>query len=147
VLVSVGAMRDVLVRGLIAWPISALIIAAASLFGLIPAMLSFFIIVPFQAYTSIYFVRRHVPIEWIDLVHASWKSAIIAVCSAAGPLLIVALRGFQFDLSVPEAVVAGMAAGIGWLAGVWMTEHPVLGELHIAGNALRRYWHGSAQQA
>ena len=38
VLVSVGAMRDVLVRGLIAWPISALIIATASMFGLIPPL-------------------------------------------------------------------------------------------------------------
>ena len=59
----------------------------------------------------------------------------------------MAHRGFHFDLSVPEAVVAGMAAGIGWLAGVWLTEHPVLGELHIAGNALRRYWYRSPQQA
>jgi O-antigen/teichoic acid export membrane protein len=147
VLVSVGAMRDVLVRGLIAWPVSALIVASASLFGLIPAMLSFFLIIPFQAYLSIYFVRRHVPIAWMDLVHATWKSAIIAGCSAAGPLLIVALAGFRFDLSVPEGILAGTVAGIGWLAGVWLTDHPVLGELHLAGNALRRYWHGSAQQA
>jgi len=147
VLVSVGAMRDVVLRGLIAWPISALIIACASLFGLIPAMLSFFLIVPFQAFIAIYFVRRHVPIAWMDLVHATWRSAIIAACSGAGPLLIVALRGFHFDLSTPEGILAGVAAGIGWLAGIWLTDHAALGELHLAGNALKRYWYGSAQQA
>ncbi len=147
VLVSVGAMRDVFLRGLIAWPISALIIACASVFGLIPAMLSFFVIVPFQAFTAIYFVRRHVPIAWMDLVRVTWKSAIIALCSAVGPLLIVALTGFRFDLSILLSLLAASTAALGWLVGIWLTNHPVLYELRVAGDALRRYWYGRVQEA
>jgi O-antigen/teichoic acid export membrane protein len=49
-LVAIGAMRDVLVRSLIVWPLSALIIAAASLFGLKATALAWLVTMPLQAY-------------------------------------------------------------------------------------------------
>jgi O-antigen/teichoic acid export membrane protein len=63
VLVSVGAIRDLLLRGLIAWPISALLIASAGLWGLNAVAHSFLVIIPLQALISLHFVRRHVPVS------------------------------------------------------------------------------------
>jgi hypothetical protein len=100
--------------------------------------LSFFIILPFQAFVSICFVRRHVPVEWLDLVRATWKSAVIAAASAAGPLAVVASAGFRFDLSLPLGFLAGTLAALGWLAGVWFTRHPVLIEVDLLRRALQR---------
>jgi O-antigen/teichoic acid export membrane protein len=138
VLVSKGAMKDLLVRGLIAWPASALIIAAASLFGLLAVAGSFLLIIPFQAYVSLYFVRKHVAISWYELFEACWRSAIVAALSAAGALIVWAAVGFRFDMTVVQGVVAGGVAGAAWLAGVWIVRHPVKDELQIAGNALLR---------
>jgi O-antigen/teichoic acid export membrane protein len=140
VLVSLGAMKDLLLRALIAWPLSALIIAGASAFGLTAAALSFFVIVPFQAYVSLYFVRRHVPITWRELANVCWRSAVITLCSAAGPLGVVASLGFRFDISATAALLAGALAAAGWLAGVWLTQHPLLHEIRLAGRIARDRW-------
>jgi O-antigen/teichoic acid export membrane protein len=137
VLVSLGKMRDLLLRALIAWPLSALAIAGASQFGLTAAALSFFAIVPFQAYVSVYFVRRHVPVPWRDLADACGRSAVVTLCSAAGPLSVVAALGFRFDMPVPAALLAGILAALGWLAGVWLTQHPFVHELRLAGRIVR----------
>jgi O-antigen/teichoic acid export membrane protein len=137
VLVSLGKMRDLLLRALIAWPLSALIVAGASRFGLTAAVLSFFVVVPFQAYVSVYFVRRHVPVPWRELADACGRSAVVALCSAAGPLTVVAALGFRLDLPVPVALLAGVLAAGGWLAGVWLTQHPLMHELRLAGRFVR----------
>lgn len=144
VLVSLGAMRDLLRRALIAWPLSALVIAGASTFGLMAAALSFFVIVPFQAYVSLAFVRRHVPVPWRALAGVCGRSAVVTGCSAAGPLCVVAALGFRFDMPVPAALLAGALAAAGWLAGVWLTGHPFLHELRLAGRTVRE---GLAQRA
>ncbi|MFZ1106332.1 MAG: oligosaccharide flippase family protein [Hyphomicrobiaceae bacterium] len=137
VLVSLGAMRDLLRRALIAWPLSALVIAGASTFGLMAAALSFFVIVPFQAYVSLCFVRRHVPVPWRALAGACGRSAVVTLCSAAGPLCVVAALGFRFDMPVLAALLAGALAAAGWLAGVWLTRHPLMHELRLAGRTVR----------
>jgi hypothetical protein len=36
-------------------------------------------------------------------------------------------------------LVAIFAAGLGWLAGLWLGGHPLLGELHGLGRRLRRW--------
>ena len=136
VLVSLGAMKDVLLRGLIAWPASGLLIACAAFFGLTVVALSFIVIVPFQAYVSLYFVRRHLQLEWRELLSATWKSVIISAFSAIGPMCVVAWLGFRFDMSISAALAAGLLGGLGWLAGVWLTRHPLLAELQLARDTL-----------
>jgi O-antigen/teichoic acid export membrane protein len=131
VLVSLGKMRDLLLRALIAWPTSALVIAGASHFGLTAVASSFFLIVPFQAGLSVYFVRRHVPVSWREIGDACARSAAIALCTAAGPLIVVA--GVGLDLPVLAALLAGALAACGWLVGVWTTQHPFVHEIRLAG--------------
>jgi O-antigen/teichoic acid export membrane protein len=146
ILISIGAIRDVLLRGLIIWPISALIIAAAAAFGVHAAALGLLVVVPFQAFVSICFVRRRVPIEWRDLATATWRSGIVALVSATGPICMVASLGLRFDLSVWQGVGAGVLALAGWFAGVWLTRHPVLAELEQVRRSLRRLLGGPHMQ-
>ena len=136
VLVSLGAMRDLLLRGLVAWPLSALLIGLASLMGLTAVAAGFFVIVPLQAYVSLYFVRRHIDLGWGELVDTMWRSGVIAAASAIGPLCTAAWIG-RFDMPIWAAAAAATLAGIGWLAGVWLTRHPLADEIRNACEVAR----------
>jgi O-antigen/teichoic acid export membrane protein len=136
---SIGALRDTLTRALIAWPLSALIITIAAFLGLTAVAFSYWITIPLQAFIAFHFVRRHAGFSWGELLVAMQKSALVTVCAAAGPLAVVALSEFRFDISIGKTLVAGALAAIGWLAGLWFTRHPLLGEVRLAANALRRF--------
>ncbi len=136
VLIAVGAMRDLLMRSAIAWPVSAVVITCAAFFGLKAAALSLLVTMPFQAYVSIYFVRRHVDIAWRDIVFAVRKAAILALCSAVGPLSVVMLMGGRLDLSIGPTIGVIALALIGWGAGLRLTGHPLLREIEHAVRTL-----------
>jgi O-antigen/teichoic acid export membrane protein len=127
VLIAHGAARDLLLRSLIVWPVSAVIFILAAYFGLYALALSWFLVIPFRTVVSLYFVRHHFPITWQDLVHATAKSAIVAGAAAAGPLLLTVLAGTDSSVFV---VAAGSAlAATGWIIGLYATGHPLLEEL------------------
>ncbi len=128
-LVAFGAMRDVLLRSIIVWPISALIVATASLFGLKATALAWLITMPFQAYVSVYFVRRHVPVSWKQIAAALWRSGVLALLSSVGPIAVVLFMGASFDLPPIAVAVAILLAGLGWCAGLALTAHPLLEEI------------------
>jgi O-antigen/teichoic acid export membrane protein len=127
-LVAFGAMRDVFLRSIVIWPLSALIIAAASFYGLETAALAWLITMPLQAYVSIYFIRRHMQVAWGEIVSALCWSGLLALLSAVGPISVVLYTG-SFDLSIRGAVMAVLLAAIGWCAGLLLTAHPLWGEL------------------
>jgi O-antigen/teichoic acid export membrane protein len=135
VLAAMGAMRDILMRGLIAWPLSAVVITCAAFLGLEAAALSWLMTLPFQAYVSIYFVRRHVNVAWADIAAALKKSILVALSAAVGPLAVVAQTG-GFDLGYPAAALAVVLAAIGWLMGLMATAHPLFRELVHAARAI-----------
>jgi O-antigen/teichoic acid export membrane protein len=129
VLIALGAMRDLLWRSLIAWPISAVVITCAAFIGLKAAALSWLITVPFQAYISIYFVRRHVDVAWRDIIFSLRKGAALALFSAIGPLSVVVYMDRPLDLSI-GATIGIVALGlIGWGAGLRLTMHPLWSEI------------------
>jgi hypothetical protein len=43
--------------------------------------------------------------------------------------MILAAHGFAFDLSILQALFAGLLSAIGWLAALVITKHPFLEEL------------------
>ena len=45
------------------------------------------------------------------------------------PIALLALSGGRPDFSVVTAVPAACLAALGWLAGLWPTDHPLLHEL------------------
>lgn len=136
---SIGALRDTLLRALIAWPISLIIITVAVFFGLRAVAFSYWITIPLQAFVAFYFVRRHIGFSWSDLASAMKKSGMVTVCSAAGPTALVAISGFDFDMGTVKAMIAGLLAAIGWLGALCITKHPLLSEIETLTTALRSF--------
>lgn len=128
VLMAMGAMRDIFHRSLIAWPISALLIVCAAMFGVTAAASAWLVTLPFQAYVSIWFVQRHVDVGWKQLGHAFKISGIVTLCSAAGPLLVVVLSG-SGQMSYLATFVAAALSAVGWLAGLKVTGNLLFTEL------------------
>ncbi|MER8752173.1 oligosaccharide flippase family protein [Mesorhizobium sp. M1050] len=138
VMTAMGSIRDMFVRSLIVIPVSAVIMTAAVLLaGLMGAALSLMVIVPFQAFVSLGFVRRRLSVGWDEIAVAVRKSSIVAALTTLGSLATVIAGGFRFDLSPGQAIFAGGLAAAGWLAGVFMTRHPLFDEIVNAGRTFR----------
>ena len=45
------------------------------------------------------------------------------------PVAVMSLLGLRTALSFGEMLVAILAAELGWLAGLWLGGHPLIGEL------------------
>jgi O-antigen/teichoic acid export membrane protein len=135
VLVSVGAIREVFLRSLIVWPVSAIILGAAAFLGLYAAALSLLIAIPFQAFVALLFVKPHLHLTWRELASALPKSAAVTIASAIGPSVVVISRG-TFDISSAAAAVAVVFSAVGWLIGAWAVKHPIFTELQRALNML-----------
>jgi O-antigen/teichoic acid export membrane protein len=137
VMISLGAVRDLFFRTLIAYPASLAVIAAAmAVGGLRAAAWSMLAVVPLQAFVALTFVRRRLGIQWLEIAASLKRSSVVALFSALGPLAAVAAAGL--NLSLAQAAVAGILAALGWLIGVLVTRHPLLEEMAKAGLAFRR---------
>jgi O-antigen/teichoic acid export membrane protein len=140
VLIAMGAVRDSFLRGLVVWPVSAVILTSFAFFGLQAVAWSLLLVMPFQAVASLHFVRRHVSISWIDIGAALWRSLAVAGMSASGPAAVIGLAGFRVDLSLGDTLIAIVLAGVGWLGGLLLTGHPLIEEIRktAAGLGLTR---------
>lgn len=131
-LVALGAMRDLLMRSFIAWPLSAIILVAAAPFGVMVLASAFLIVVPLQAAISIHFVQRHLPIMWRDIALAARRSAALTAITAAGLVGPIAAAGVPAPVPLPLAGAAVLSGAVAWLAGLWITRHPLRHHLHLA---------------
>jgi O-antigen/teichoic acid export membrane protein len=130
VLVALGGIRDLFRRSLIAWPISGLVLIGAAFYGLTALACGLLIVVPFQAFLSLHFVRRRVSIAASEIANALWKSAIVTAASAAGPAAVVILHGSAV-LNFQATVLAACLSGIGWLLALRLTRHPLYYEVGL----------------
>ena len=149
VLVAVGAAQDIMRRALIIFPISAIILAAATFFGLMAVALSLLLAIPFQAIVSLQFIKRHIDVAWLDILYAVGKSLAVAAAAALGPLAIVINSG-SFDISIGRGLLAGSLAALGWIGGVTLTRHPILAEIveifpGLRGTTTERWLTGEAR--
>ncbi|KRR18671.1 oligosaccharide flippase family protein [Bradyrhizobium retamae] len=129
VLVAAGSVRDTLLSSLISLPPSLLIMLAASFFGVEAVAASALLTLPFQAAVAIYYVGRHLNLRLADLIHATRKSGIVALCSGATVAICAALVERGTIGPVAGILVAcGSAAGV-WIAALFAVQHPLLPEL------------------
>jgi hypothetical protein len=99
-------------------------VLAASPFGLVAIAAA---LVLAECYTAAIISRRLYAAAGIGLggvLRATFKSALVTLCSAAGPALVMwaFMNGEHAWL---ELLVGGFSALIGWLAGIIWTRHPV----------------------
>jgi O-antigen/teichoic acid export membrane protein len=97
--------------------------------GLRAAAFSMLLIVPFNSLLSLLLVRLVVGFCWIDFAYALRKSAVCAALSAAGPAIATLATRRLPDMPLATAALAVLLAICGWLGGLWLTRHPLLGEV------------------
>jgi O-antigen/teichoic acid export membrane protein len=139
VLVTVGRIRDTLISSLISIPPSILLIAAAAPHGITAVAAVSIVTGPLQAFVAVSFVRRHVGFAWGEILRAVAPGAVATVGAAAGIVAVMSLLGFRTALSFGEMLIAMLAAGSGWLAGLWLGGHPLIGELLGLWGRVRRW--------
>jgi O-antigen/teichoic acid export membrane protein len=137
VLVAVGAIRFIppVLAGQAIFSITLLSFAATK--GLQTAALSMLLIVPINSLISLCLVRRFIRFSWISFGSAVKKSAACALASAVGPIAVGIRDGWPNHVSIGMGVAALALSGVGWLFGLWLTRHPLLGEIRRAAVALR----------
>lgn len=133
-LVAVGSVRDALVSSLVSLPPSLLVIFAASFFGVQAVAASALLTLPFQAAVAIYFISRHLDIRSSDLVRATFKSGIVALCTSAAAALFASMVEFGMLGPFLGLGLACASATICWLVGMVVTEHPLLPWLQVAAS-------------
>lgn len=138
VLVAVGRIRDTLVCSLIGLPPSGLIVIGAANLGLHQVALSTLITAPLQMSVALLFIRRAVAMSWGDLAEASAKSVLVTLGTILIPAMIIVGSPSGLDLDLPRAIVAAVGAGLGWVAAIYLSGHPLSRELYHASQAVRR---------
>nr|WP_246513885.1 oligosaccharide flippase family protein [Neoroseomonas soli] len=128
-LVTLGRIRDTLTLSLITIPPSLLLILLASFHSIEAVAATTWVTAPLQVLVALSFIRRHLTIGWGEIARAVCPGAVIALCTAAGPSLVVALGGFHLDISMPAMAIAIALAACGWLVGLHVSGHPLLAEL------------------
>ena len=97
-----------------------------------------FISMPCGVGFSVYLVRARLGFTWVEFFIAVRKSIVCALLSGAGPFLVSLNYGWSADISLRSAVIAVGLSGIGWIGGVWLTDHPLLREFRRAKNVMNR---------
>jgi O-antigen/teichoic acid export membrane protein len=138
-LITLGRIRDTLVSSLISIPPSVLLIAAAAPHGITAVAAVSLVTGPLQAFVAVSFVRRHLGLAWVEILRAAAPGAVATVGAAGGIVAVMSLLGFRTALSFGEMLVAILAAGVGWLAGLWLGGHPLIGELLGLWGRVRRW--------
>jgi O-antigen/teichoic acid export membrane protein len=136
-LVALGAVRIVPVTILAQSVVSIGVLALAAPFGLEALAFSTFAIIPLGSLLSLAVVRHFLKFDWLELAATTARSAVATLTCALGPLAMMLTTGGLRALSIPLAMVAGALAGIGWIAGLWLTSHPLLQEMMWLGAKLR----------
>jgi O-antigen/teichoic acid export membrane protein len=136
ILVAVGSVRDAMVSSLISLPPSLLVIFAASFFGVKAVAASALLTLPFQAAVAIFFISRHLDIRLSDLVRATFKSGIVALCSSAAAAVCALMVEFGMLGPILGLGLACVSTTICWLASMIVTEHPLLPRLQLAATGL-----------
>ncbi|KAA5612563.1 oligosaccharide flippase family protein [Rhodovastum atsumiense] len=129
VLVATGAMRQNLRRALIAWPGSAAIIMGFAVFGLHAVVLSFLVVIPFQALVSVLAVRHSLSLSTRKLFGAVGRSAVVTGITVLGPLTVMALQPTHTVMSPWALFVSLLLAMLAWLAALRLTRHPAWQEI------------------
>jgi O-antigen/teichoic acid export membrane protein len=136
--VAAGAIRHTVPLAFAQTTVSLVILTFAAQYGIRAVALSTFITIPFNVGLSVLVVRAHIPFPWREFAGAIMKSAVVAGLSAVGPLVVIASRG-TVGLSMLPIAMAISLGGIGWLAGLWLTRHPLFSEVRNVVEVIAKF--------
>ena len=109
-------------------------------FGLTVVAFSQLLISPLLGVIGLFAVRKYVAVKWTEFLGSVRASAIVTICSVAGPALVSMLSGPQQILSIRAICLAAILAGSGWISGLWLVQHPIFVEVQavLIGRLSRR---------
>jgi len=128
-LLASGGVRDLFLRVLIFVPVAVAIIGGAAFLGIEAVAWSMMLVIPLNAFIALIFVRRRIGVGFADCARATWRSALVALATAAGPVALGLAVSPRFHLTIPEGAIGLVLAAAGWLLGLWATRHPLFVEL------------------
>jgi O-antigen/teichoic acid export membrane protein len=137
-LVASGAIRHTTPLAFIQMLVTLLVAGIMGRYGLRHVALGMFISIPCGVGFSVYLVRAHLGFTWLEFFIAVRKSVVCALLSGAGPLLVSLNYRWSADISLQSAVIAVGLSGIGWIGGLWLTDHPLLREFGRVKNVMSR---------
>jgi O-antigen/teichoic acid export membrane protein len=105
-------------------------------YGVIPVAYAIALTVPLNAMLSLVVLRRQVPFRWLDFGRAIRKSAVAAALCAMGLLLAVGIDPWRTPVAFEDAIGGAMLGTVGWLAGLWVTDHSIWREIA----RMRAFW-------
>jgi O-antigen/teichoic acid export membrane protein len=130
--VAAGGIRPTVPLALAQTSVSVAVVTFAAHYGILAVAFSTFFTIPFSVGLSMLVVRAHITFAWREFADAITKSAVVAGLSSVGPLAVFAIRG-AISVPLPQMAMGIMLSGVGWLAGLWLTGHPMLREIRNAG--------------
>jgi O-antigen/teichoic acid export membrane protein len=139
ILVAVGAVRHTALLAVAQVVVSLSVLTFAGRYGLHAIALGTLFVVPFNVAVSVVLVRVHVPFLWRELAAAMRKSAVTTGMFVIGPLTMVIACGSRANLSIGATLAAIGLGAVGWIGGLWLTDHPLLHELRRAALRLSGY--------
>ena len=131
ILVASGRIRDTMVSSLIVLPASAVVVVVVAPYGMEALAWSMFATLPFQMAVAFWFIRRQIDLTWTELLKSTWQSGVVAGFAAVPPLIFVVMRGASPDLSIATLSALFAAVAFGWLVGLAVTGHQLLGQLRV----------------
>ncbi len=138
ILTALGAVRELWLSAVIVLPVGLILTSVGASFGLEALAWSLVLRAPIDAGVELLFIRRHARWTWGEFFAALQKSAVVAMCTAALPAVLLH-TGAEFTTAVSLAVAVPTAMA-GWVAGLYLTAHPLANELTLVAAAVRRRW-------
>jgi O-antigen/teichoic acid export membrane protein len=135
-IVAVGAIRYMPLVITLQSLVSLAVLIGFARHGLHAAILSTWIIFPWNGLVSLLLARHFIGFHWLDLAASIKKSLLVSICSSLGPAAILALN-HGISLPVTGCVIAMALSAAGWFAALRLTRHPLLDEILRVLAALR----------
>ncbi len=131
VLVAAGRIRDTLTSSLISLPPSMAIVVGAATVSLEAVAASLLVTAPLQMAVALYYVRRAIGMSVREILAVSADSVVITLGTVILPSAVVSLSPNGFELDWVETAMAVFGAALGWLASIWLTNHPIGKEISV----------------
>ena len=132
ILSAAGAVKNAAVLGLVTLIAQAIVACLSVPYGAVVMAWALLGYTALSAALAVAVTRRIVGFTLREFALALVPSASVTALAIAGPLVLLALRHFRLDISIPEAFAIGAVAVIGWSAGLKITGHPLMLELESA---------------
>ncbi|MDX2265202.1 MAG: oligosaccharide flippase family protein [Hyphomicrobiales bacterium] len=137
-LMAIGAMRALLMTAVACFPFAVIIAGLAAWAGLKPLIYSLLLTMPGMALVNMYVVKRHLGFGWIDVAKAAAPSAAVTAGAIAPALaLVIGLGWAPFSISIGQAAIVALVAGVGWIAAAWALKHPLWAEAVAVAGVMR----------